>query len=134
MARRSLYTTIDRQYLPMTLQNFDFANPDMHSPKRSETIVPQQALFFLNHTLPATAAMKSVETIERNTQGTPLSDERFVEELVRRVLQRNPSAAELAKNLEFLREAAQEPNTNGLSPRAQLSQVLMICNEVTYID
>ncbi len=134
MARRSLYTTIDRQYLPMTLQNFDFANPDMHSPKRSETIVPQQALFFLNHPLPAKAAMKSVETIERNNQGIQLSDERFVVELVRRVLQRNPSAAELETNLGFLREAAQEPQANGLSPRAQLSQVLMICNEVTYID
>ena len=27
---------------------FDFANPDMHSPQRSDTTVPQQALFFMN--------------------------------------------------------------------------------------
>ena len=134
MARRSLYTTIDRQYLPMTLQNFDFANPDMHSPKRSETIVPQQALFFLNHPLPAKAALKSVETIERSAVNEPLSDERFIEELYRRILQRNPSTAELVMNLGFLREASEENNSNGLSPRAQLSQVLMICNEVTYIE
>jgi hypothetical protein len=134
MARRSLYTTIDRQYLPMTLQNFDFANPDMHNPKRSETIVPQQALFLLNHPLPAKAASKSVETLERNLVGEPLSDARFIQEVYRRVLQRSPSPDELESSLVFLTEAAQEPNANGLSPRAQLSQVLMISNEVTYID
>ncbi|MFN7732263.1 MAG: PSD1 and planctomycete cytochrome C domain-containing protein [Pirellula sp.] len=134
MARRSLYTTIDRQYLPMTLQNFDFANPDMHNPKRSETIVPQQALFLLNHPLPAKAASKSVETLERILAGEPLSDARFIEEVYRRVLQRSPSPDELESSLVFLTEATQEPNANGLSPRAQLSQVLMISNEVTYID
>jgi hypothetical protein len=44
---------------------FDSANPDLHTPQRSETTVPQQALFFLNHPLPldrarALAGHKSV--------------------------------------------------------------------------
>jgi hypothetical protein len=134
MARRSVYTTIDRQYLPMTLQNFDFANPDMHNPKRSETTVPQQALFLLNHPLPARAAMKLAETLERTGDDAPVSDERFVQSLYRRVLQRNPSVNELDQSLRFLHEASQEAGVSGLSARAQLSQVLLICNEVTYID
>jgi hypothetical protein len=134
MARRSVYTTIDRQYLPMTLQNFDFANPDMHNPKRSETTVPQQALFLLNHPLPARAAMKLAETLERTGDDAPVSDERFVQSLYRRVLQRNPSVNELDQSLRFLLEASQEAGVSGLSARAQLSQVLLICNEVTYID
>ena len=46
--RRSLYGNIDRQFLPATLRIFDFANPDLHIPQRSDTTVPQQALFFLN--------------------------------------------------------------------------------------
>ena len=50
-ARRTLYGSIDRQFLPSTLRIFDFANPDLHIPLRSDTTVPQQALFFLNHPL-----------------------------------------------------------------------------------
>src|SRR3954452_4940725 len=46
--RRSVYGFIDRQFLPGAFRVFDFANPDMHSPQRSETTVPQQALFFMN--------------------------------------------------------------------------------------
>jgi hypothetical protein len=49
--RRSLYGTIDRQFLPGALRMFDFANPDLHIPLRSDTTVPQQALFFMNHPL-----------------------------------------------------------------------------------
>jgi len=138
LARRSLYTTIDRQYLPMTLQNFDFANPDMHNPKRSETVVPQQALFLLNHPMPAMASTKLVETISAQ-ETSPLSDEHFVTTLYRRVLQRDPNAFESAKAIEFLRQSQEASKTpenadGGLSPRAQLAQVLLIGNEATYID
>lgn len=138
LARRSLYTTIDRQYLPMTLQNFDFANPDMHNPKRSETVVPQQALFLLNHPMPAMASSKLVETISAQ-ETSPLSDEHFVTTLYRRVLQRDPNAFESAKSIEFLRQSQEASKTpenadGGLSPRAQLAQVLLIGNEATYID
>jgi hypothetical protein len=138
LARRSLYTTIDRQYLPMTLQNFDFANPDMHNPKRSETVVPQQALFLLNHPMPATASIKLVETIT-TAEPSPVSDENFVFALYRRVLQRDPNPFESSKAIEFLQMSdlaakAGENSTAGLSPRAQLAQVLLIGNEATYID
>ncbi len=47
--RRTLYGLVDRQFLPATFRVFDFANPDLHIPVRSETTVPQQALFALNH-------------------------------------------------------------------------------------
>ena len=138
LARRSLYTTIDRQYLPMTLQNFDFANPDMHNPKRSETVVPQQALFMLNHPMPATASVKLVETITA-TEASPVSDENFVKALYRRVLQRDPNAFESSKAIEFLEQSdlaakTAENSAGGLSPRAQLAQVLLIGNEATYIE
>ena len=47
--RRTLYAFIDRENLPAVMRTFDFANPDLSIPQRSETTVPQQALFGLNH-------------------------------------------------------------------------------------
>ena len=47
--RRTLYGRVDRQFLPPVFRVFDFPNPDMHSPQRGATTVPQQALFLLNN-------------------------------------------------------------------------------------
>ena len=41
--RRTLYGLVDRLLLPNVLRQFDFANPDLHVPQRSETTVVQQA-------------------------------------------------------------------------------------------
>jgi hypothetical protein len=46
--RRSIYAFVDRYALPGTFVSFDLPHPDHHSPKRVETTVPQQALYFLN--------------------------------------------------------------------------------------
>ncbi|MDC0049090.1 DUF1549 and DUF1553 domain-containing protein [Verrucomicrobia bacterium] len=46
--RRSIYGKIDRQFLPSVLRVFDFANPELHAPRRYRTNVPQQALFLMN--------------------------------------------------------------------------------------
>ena len=47
--RRTLYSLVDRESLPNVLRTFDFANPDLSIPQRTETTVPQQALFGMNH-------------------------------------------------------------------------------------
>ncbi|MDI1311056.1 DUF1549 and DUF1553 domain-containing protein [Prosthecobacter sp.] len=47
--RRTLYTMVDRENLPAVMRTFDFANPDLSIPQRTETTVPQQALFGMNH-------------------------------------------------------------------------------------
>lgn len=47
--RRSVYLSIDRQFLPNIFSVFDMANPDLHSSQRTETTIPQQALFSMNH-------------------------------------------------------------------------------------
>ncbi len=49
--RRSLYGYVDRLRLNDTLSQFDYADPDMANSKRGSTIVPQQALFFMNNPL-----------------------------------------------------------------------------------
>jgi hypothetical protein len=46
--RRAVYGFIDRQDLPGTFRVFDFASPDVSTPMRPQTTVPQQALFGMN--------------------------------------------------------------------------------------
>lgn len=62
--RRSIYGLIDRQYMPGALSIFDVATPDMHTPVRNETTVPQQALFFLNHPFVAARARGLAHRLE----------------------------------------------------------------------
>ncbi len=97
--RRTLYGLVDRQYLPGTLRMFDFANPDLHVPKRNETTVPQQALFFMNHPLVIQAARR----LSERTAG--LESRHRVAELFRRTLQRLPSTAEVETALALVHSA-----------------------------
>ncbi|MCA8994894.1 MAG: DUF1553 domain-containing protein, partial [Planctomycetaceae bacterium] len=102
--RRTLYGLIDRQYLPSTLRVFDFANPDLHIPQRSETTVPQQSLFLLNHPLMLEQVRKLAERPEGST-----SPEQLMQNLFRRTLGRNPTETELSEALQFVELAEQTP-------------------------
>src|SRR5262249_20657889 len=69
--RRTVYGFIDRQFLPGVLRAFDFANPDMHSPQRLDTTVPQQALFFMNSPFVVERARALVERPDISTLVKP---------------------------------------------------------------
>jgi cytochrome c553 len=56
--RRSVYGYIDRGRVPELMQQFDFADPDMANSHRTTTIVPQQALFFMNSPMSVDVARK----------------------------------------------------------------------------
>ncbi len=100
--RRTLYGSIDRQFVPDVLRMFDVANPDLHSPQRSETTVPQQALFALNHPVAASCA--------RTLAGTLTSEPRqFVESMFQRIVQRSPTVAQLEQCLAYLQSPEEEP-------------------------
>jgi hypothetical protein len=88
--RRTVYGEIDRQFFPTALRVFDMANPDIHVPQRSETTVPQQALFYLNHPLVQDRARE----LARLAAEVSSNDER-VAWLFRTILQRTPDAREV---------------------------------------
>ena len=104
--RRTLYGFIDRQFLPSVLRVFDFANPDLHIPQRSETTVPQQALFALNH--PLTADLARAAVIRANPTGStdPAAN---IRGLYRVIYQREPTPAQLSRAEAFLAAEVQEP-------------------------
>lgn len=104
--RRTLYGLVDRQFLPATFRVFDFANPDLHIPQRSETTVPQQALFALNHPFVAQQAQALVVEIGRDGVSDPAEK---IRRLYRAAYQRDPTPGQLDAALAFLRADAEDP-------------------------
>jgi len=111
--RRSLYGSIDRQFLPSALRVFDFANPDLHIPLRSDTTVPQQALFFLNHPL----MIGYAQALAARTSTAGSAQER-VQQMYRLAFQRPATAEEARSAVELIELASQEDPVSGPSPTA----------------
>jgi hypothetical protein len=99
---RTIYGLVDRQFLPGTLRIFDFANPDLHIPQRSETTVPQQALFLMNHPFVLQQARVFAERAAADAD-TP---EAQVQRLFQLALQRSPMPDEHSAALELLKQPA----------------------------
>ncbi len=109
--RRTLYGLVDRQFLPSVLRIFDFANPDLHIPLRSETTVPQQALFALNHPFLAGRA----RALAARVRGADPSE--VIRQMYRAAYQREPTAPQVRAALAFLDSAVEETRTTP-SPEA----------------
>jgi hypothetical protein len=132
--RRTLYGLVDRQFLTSALRTFDFANPDLHIPQRSETIVSQQALFAMNHRFLANRARALVARV--NSADNHDAAQR-VRELYRLVYQRDPTDGQLQAALDFLALPAAESSTDrpeALNVWEQLAQVLLVANEIMFVD
>ena len=63
---RSVYLPIDRDNVPELLDLFDFADPNITSTGRSESIVPTQALYLMNGDFAATSAATMAARLEQN--------------------------------------------------------------------
>jgi mono/diheme cytochrome c family protein len=136
--RRTIYGTVDRQYLPNLWRVFDFANPDLHVGQRADTTVPQQALFFMNHPFVVEQAKKLAE----RTASAEKKDR--VEQMFRFAYQRPPTDEQSAAALAFVEEASDSDAANDsgekidpkiqLDPWQQLAQALLSSNEFMYVD
>jgi hypothetical protein len=111
--RRALYGLVDRQFVPTTLRMFDFANPDLHIPRRIETTVPQQALFFMNHPLVLERAQALAAIAEK--QNNPADK---IRSMFQQVLQRNPTDLEIAESLALIGAVEDSPKAES-PPTAQ---------------
>ena len=103
--RRTLYAFIDRQNLPGLFRTFDFASPDIHSPQRPKTTVPQQALYLLNNGFVHDAAEAVVGQLDSSADV-----EQQVRQLYRLVLTREANSDELALAAEFVQTNNPVPN------------------------
>ncbi len=118
--RRTIYGYVDRRNLPEVYTQFDFANPDIATGKRYDTIVPQQALFMMNSPLVVEQARNLVN--RRDFQGAQGPRDR-IRLLYDIIYQREPTEVEVQLGIDYLRESppAEMPNAapteDQMSPR-----------------
>jgi hypothetical protein len=130
--RRSFYGFIDREAVPASLRTFDFASPDLSIPQRTETIVPQQALFLLNHPYPAAR----VRALARLTSTHHGERERVVA-MYRLIFQRSPDIEELEAAHNLLQSTSEGPiqRTGAtLEKWEELAHMLLVSNEFLFLD
>ena len=111
--RRSLYGYVDRRRLSDTLSQFDYGDPDQPNSKRNSTIVPQQALFFMNNPLSVEVARA---VAARKDVLNALSEDQRIVAMFRCMFQRRPSTNEIRVAQEFLTKAKMAIATSNLRP------------------
>jgi hypothetical protein len=98
--RRSVYAYIDRVRVPSMFQAFDFANPDLTTGRRNESIVPQQALFMMNSPLVIEQARNL--TLRADFKARTKAEDR-IKLLYKLIYQREPSEIETKLALDYIR-------------------------------
>ncbi len=135
VARRTVYGLVDRQSLPAVFRAFDFASPDLSAERRPRTTVPQQALFSMNAPLVIELARALAARPEVTAASSP---ESCVTALYRRVLARPPDPVELQAAVAFMgprSDSAKIPEERSqLDPIQQFAQVLLMTNELMFVD
>ena len=113
--RRTIYGFIDRDKLSEFQSQFDFADPNMANSTRGSTIVPQQALFFMNNPL-AVEVARNVNARPEMTKAS--SDDERVTQLYRIMYQRSPTVQERQIAREFVARIAGYIDEPAVSPKA----------------
>lgn len=113
--RRSVYGLVDRANLPNMFGAFDFANPDLSTGQRNNTVVPQQALFMMNSPLVIEQARN---TVQRGDLKSLPNDLERVKMLYRLIYSRLPTDTELKLALNYLFSEMSAPKVR--SPASRL--------------
>ena len=130
--RRTVYGLVDRQNVPGVYRAFDFASPDASAERRPQTTVPQQALFGLNSPF----VFEQCRSLAKRIESAGDSPESRVNRLFQLVLQRLPTPEEAREAVEFATSpvAVAGPLETPLSRWEQLAQVLLLSNELMFVD
>ena len=127
--RRTVYGLIDRQNLPGVFRTFDFANPDVSNQGRFFTTVPQQALFLMNSPF---VIQQAQQLVKREEIARARNEREKIGAMYELLWQRPAEASELKQAERFL--ALQSSSTAALSPLEKYAQVLLLSNELMFVD
>ena len=129
--RRSVYVHVKRSLIVPILGAFDAADTDASCPVRFATTQPTQALGMLNGELLNDAARNFARDLSRLVGDDPVSDVRLA---LRRVTQREPTAQEVERGVNFL---AQSRKTHHLTAQEALRNFCLLAlnlNEFIYLN
>ncbi len=141
--RRTVYSYFDRTEPPGVFHTFDHPSPDATSPRRFETIVPQQALFLMNSPFAINQAKFLAGRIEQEAGDDARSR---VLQYYRVVFQRDPSMEEIDTAIEFItgsesagglvaaRDTSNPEGKEPLSGWELYAQTLLLSNELMFLD
>lgn len=121
--RRSVYGFVDRMNMPNLLRSFDFPSPVTSSPKRSETTVPPQALFMMNHDFVAQCARRLTKRVDSETS---TSVDARIRLLYQYAFGREATGSELELGRQFIDQ----------NPQAWQSyaHAMLMTNEFVFVD
>lgn len=130
--RRSVYAFIDRQDLPGVFRVFDFSSPDVSTPQRPQTTVPQQALFMMNSPF----MIEQAKALAARTEVAAASDATAkTQALYRAALGRDATADEVQLTTQFLAGTDGQAAPDGsLDPWQRIAQALLMTNEFLFVD
>ena len=97
--RRSIYGYVDRSNLSDLMRQFDFSDPTMPNTGRTSTIVPQQALFFMNSPMTVDVAR---QLVARADVAAASDDAGRVTAMYLALFQRSPRPEEIQMARDFL--------------------------------
>ena len=117
--RRSVYALIDRNNPSGLLRTFDFPNTNSSSPNRSQTTVPQQALFGMNSPFAKTISESLAKRVRESS-----SEEQIAQRMIETVYSRGPEESEIELLNAYLADHSLE----------QLAQGLLYSNEFFFVD
>ena len=125
--RRAVYGYTDRFRIPALLRNFDVANPDTSISRRSETLVPLQALYLANSPF---VRQRAEAVVRRPEVAQAQSDDRIAA-IFRVGLARQPTREETALATAYLASALDD-STSRLW--VNFAQSLLLANEFVFVD
>lgn len=125
--RRTLYARISRLKLNDLLMLFDYPDANVHAEKRATTTTPMQKLFLMNSPLMGEMA-KGLAARVQSAGGT--TDEQRVRYAYQLLYGREPLPEESRLGLAFLGR----PEAEGMPRWERYAQVLLVANEMLYLD
>lgn len=125
--RRTVQARISRLKLDDLLMQWDYPDANVHAEKRSVSTTATQKLFMLNSPFVLARAKALARRIQ---SGQGVTTEARLQRAYRLVYGREATDAEI----ELAREFLSRDNTSRMSRWEQFAQILLISNEILYVD
>lgn len=124
--RRTVYGRVSRLKLNDLLMQFDYPDANVHAEKRSVTTSPTQRLFMLNNPF----MLERAKAFAARVQAASGTDSARVRYAYRQLFAREPEREELAVAVAYLNK----PSDGDISRWDQYAQMLLVSNEMLYVD